>query len=175
MPPSRWIVSSNRLDKIEINYKSPESLNLQRSQHPDLEHKKAIWKLGVLIYTTLYGVVPWSYSEATGNVIWIVFYNFNHFRQRLIFSLSKSTATSSSRISTDLPTTPSSKSSIHGFKEHWYGIMDRGWILISATHSSKTRWNPLMDKEAETEEEWSKISKNLMNLKTLFRGIEHKH
>lgn len=32
-----------------------------------------------------------------------------------------------------------------------------------------------MDKEAETEEELSKISKNLMNLKTLFRGTEHKH
>lgn len=68
LPPARWVVSSNRLDKIEVNYKSPESLNLQKGLLPEQEHKKAIWKLAVLIYTALYGVVPWSYSEATGNV-----------------------------------------------------------------------------------------------------------
>ena len=68
LPPIRWVVQNNRLDKIEVNYKSPESLNLNKSNIPAVEHKKFIWKLAIFLYTALYGQCPWKYADAAGNV-----------------------------------------------------------------------------------------------------------
>jgi hypothetical protein len=68
LPPVRWVVSNNRLDIIEVNYKSPESLSLKKSTIPGVEHKKFIWKLAVFLYTSLYGNCPWSYADSAGNV-----------------------------------------------------------------------------------------------------------
>ena len=60
-------MNSGRLDNIEINFKSPESMTLQKSSVSQVEDKKYIWKLGVLLYTCLYGTSPWSFQIANGN------------------------------------------------------------------------------------------------------------
>lgn len=69
IPPIRWAASSSVLDHIQINYKPPESLSLQKCNDVQILHKKFIWKLAVLLYTSAYSTCPWSFIDGNNGQV----------------------------------------------------------------------------------------------------------
>ena len=69
LPPIRWSFDGGRIDYVNLNFKSPEGLNLEKAANLDENHKRMIWKIGLILYQCVSSRLPWTFKEANKGVL----------------------------------------------------------------------------------------------------------
>lgn len=69
LPPVRWALELRLLDANSINFKPPESLEMQAIDPKNivLMHKKFVWKFCLILYFYMSKKLPFSFAEANGD------------------------------------------------------------------------------------------------------------